>query len=156
MFQNLAENIELNHKDVKVNKLELLKDIFTLQNIIIYILSFLISTVSIKDGISPFAFAFFVAACSSAIPAGAVLITTSLGVLISFGSGEFLSYFLTILVFFLTVVFFKPYVQEDRNEIAKLGKNLIIASIIAVSYTHLDVYKRQVYCSRYFTKLSLM
>lgn len=130
MFQNLAENIELNHKDVKVNKLELLKDIFTLQNIIIYILSFLISTVSIKDGISPFAFAFFVAACSSAIPAGAVLITTSLGVLISFGSGEFLSYFLTILVFFLTVVFLKPYVQEDRNEIAKLGKNLIIASII--------------------------
>lgn len=130
MFQNLADNIELDQKDVKVNKLEFLKDVFTVQNIIIYVLSFLISTVSIKDGISPFALAFFVAACSSAIPAGAVLVTTSLGVLISFGPGEFLSYFLTVLVFFLSVFFFKPYVQEDRNEITKLGKNLIISSLV--------------------------
>ena len=131
MFQNLADNIELNNKDVKVNnKKEIIKEIFTIQNIIIYIISFLISTVSIKDGISPFAIAFFVAACSSTIPAGAVLITTSLGVLVGLGPGELLSYFLTILMFFVSVIFFKPYVQDDRNEITKLGKNLIIASIV--------------------------
>lgn len=128
MFQNLADNIELEQKDVKVNnRKELLKEIFTVQNIIIYIISFLVSMVSIKDGIAPFAMAFFVAACSSAIPAGAILATTSLGVLIGFGTGEFLNYFLTVLVFLLTIVFFKPYVQDDRNEISKLGKNLIIS-----------------------------
>ncbi len=131
MFQNLAENIELNKKDVKVNnKKEILKEIFTIQNIIVYILSFLVSTVSIRDGISPFAIAFFVAACSSTIPAGAVLVTTSLGVLVALGPGEFLSYILTILIFFVSIIFFKPYVQDDRNEITKLGKNLIIASVI--------------------------
>lgn len=129
MFQNLADNIELNQRDVKVNnnKFEILKRIFTFQNIIIYILSFLISTVSIKDEITPFAMAFFVAACSSNIPAGAVLVMTSIGTIVSFGANSFLTYFLTILVFLLTIVFFKPYVQEDRNEISKLGRNLVIA-----------------------------
>lgn len=135
MFQNLANRAEeLNKKDVKEkNKninLDKIKDIFTIQNIIIYILSFLISTVSIKDGLFPFGFAFFVAACSSTIPAGLVLITTSLGILISQGSGAFLIYFLNILIFLLTVVIIKPYVQEDRNEVTKLGINLIIASAI--------------------------
>ena len=94
MFQNLAESIELNSKeDVKVNKFEILKRIFTVQNVIIYILSFLVSTVSIKDGIAPFAMAFFVAACSSNIPAGAVLVTTSVGTIVSFGANAFLTYF---------------------------------------------------------------
>lgn len=109
MFQNLAEDIELESNEVKVNnKKEIIKDVFSIQNIIIYIISFLVSTVSIKDGISPFAMAFFVAACSSTIPAGVVLVTTSIGVVISLGAGEFLTYFLTILVFFLSIVFFKP------------------------------------------------
>ena len=135
MFQNLANRAEeLNKKDVKEkNKninLDKIKDIFTIQNIIIYILSFLISTVSIKDGLFPFGFAFFVAACSSTIPAGPVLVTTFLGILISQGSGAFLIYFLNILIFLLTVVIIKPYVQEDRNEVTKLGINLIIASAI--------------------------
>ncbi len=129
MFQNLADNIELNQKSVKVNnnKIEILKRIFTIQNIIIYILSFLVSTVSIRDGITPFAMAFFVAACSSTIPAGAILVTTSIGTIVSFGANSFLMYFLTVLIFLLTIVFFKPYIQEDRNEISKLGKNLIIS-----------------------------
>ena len=131
MFQNVADNMEINHKDVKYdNKKEILKDFINVQNIIIYILSFLVSTVSIKGGITPFAMAFFVAACSSAIPAGPVLVATSLGVLIKFGLGEFLSYFLTILFFFLSIIFFKPYVQDDRNEITKLGKNILISTIL--------------------------
>lgn len=131
MFQNLAEDIELESNEVKVNnKKEIIKDVFSIQNIIIYIISFLVSTVSIKDGISPFAMAFFVAACSSTIPAGVVLVTTSIGVVVSLGAGEFLTYFLTILVFFLSIVFFKPYVQDDRNEVTKLGKNLIISMIV--------------------------
>ena len=130
MFQNLADNIEINQKEEKVNnKKNILKDILTIQNMIIYVLSFLVSTVSVKNGIAPFAMAFFVAACSSTLPAGVVLLTTAAGVFIKFGINAFLSYFLTILVFLLTVVFFKPYVQDDRNEISKLGKNLIISLI---------------------------
>lgn len=135
MFQNLANSAEeLSKKDVKEKKqnikMDKIKDIFEIKNIIIYILSFLVSMVSIKDGIFPFGFAFFVAACSSAIPAGPVLITTSIGILLSQGSGAFLIYFLNILIFLLTVVIIKPYVQEDRNEITKLGINLFISSLI--------------------------
>lgn len=133
MFQNLTDNIAINNKDVKENRkynLEKIKDLISIQNIIIYILSFLVSTVVIRDGIAPFAFAFFVAACSSAIPAGPVLIATALGVFISQGIPGFLAYFLKVLIFLFTIVFFKPYIQDDRNEIAKLGKNLIIACIV--------------------------
>ncbi len=133
MFQNLADNINLNDRDVKENKrydLEKVKELISIQNVIIYILAFLVSTVTIKDGIAPFAFAFFVAACSSVIPAGPVLFSTALGVFISQGISGFLMYFLAVLIFLLSIVFFKPYIQDDRNEIAKLGRNLIIASVI--------------------------
>ncbi len=43
MFQNLTDNIAINNKDVKENKkynLEKIKDLISIQNIIIYILSF--------------------------------------------------------------------------------------------------------------------
>lgn len=133
MFQNLTDNIAINNKDVKENKkynLEKIKDLISIQNIIIYILSFLVSTVVLREGIAPFAFAFFVAACSSVIPAGPVLVATALGVFISQGIPGFLMYFLKVLIFLFTIVFFKPYIQDDRNEIAKLGKNLIIACMV--------------------------
>lgn len=137
MFQNLADSITQinNNEDVKNNNkrsidFERLSEIFRVQNIIIYILSFLISTVSIRDGLAPFGFSFFVAACSSAIPAGPVLVTTLLGTFISQGTSGTLTYILSILVFLLTVVFFKPIVQEDRNEITKLGKNIVISLVI--------------------------
>ncbi len=135
MFQNIADSSELNKEEVEVNnnsndKIEKLKEVLRIQNIIIYILSFLVSIVSIRDGLSPFAFSFFVAACSSSIPAGPVLVTTMLGTIISQGARGALTYILNILFFLLTIVFFKPYVQDDRNEITKLGKNLVISSII--------------------------
>ena len=103
MFQNLADNkVELGKKDVKLDNKKIdfsrFKDIFMFQHIVIYILSFLVSLVSIKDGISPFAFAFFVAACSSAIPAGPILITTSVATFIMQGANGFLVYFLNPLL----------------------------------------------------------
>ena len=132
MFQNLADNkVELGKKDVKLDNKKIdfsrFKDIFMFQHIVIYILSFLVSLVSIKDGISPFAFAFFVAACSSAIPAGPILITTSVATFITQGANGFLVYFLSILVFLFSIIFKKPYVQDNRNEITKLGINLVIS-----------------------------
>ena len=136
MFQNFAENIiQNNNEDVNSKRkirlnLEHYIEIFKIQHIIIYILSFLISTVSIRDGLFPFGFAFFVAACSSTIPAGPVLIATLLGTLLSQGISGTLIYVLSVLVFLFTIVIIKPYVQDDRNEITKLGRNLIISSII--------------------------
>ena len=106
MFQNLAEDVTQVNEDVKVNNqnnfdFERFKDVFRIQNIIIYILSFLISTVSIRDGLAPFGLAFFVAACSSTIPAGPVLITTLIGTFISQGASGVITYILSILIFLL-------------------------------------------------------
>lgn len=135
MFQNLADNkVDLNDKDVKVNikkfDFSRFKDILTVHNIIIYVLAFLVSLVSIRDGLAPFAFAIFVASCSSAIPAGPVLVATSIGTIIAHGTNGFLIFFLNVLVFFVSVMVIKPYVQDDRNEITKLGINLIVSCAV--------------------------
>ena len=133
MFQNLADNITQVEEDVKVNNyrnFDRFREIFRIQNIIIYVLSFLVSMVSIREGLAPFGLAFFVAACSSTMPAGPVLATTLVGTFISQGTSGVLTYILSVLVFLLTIVFFKPYVQDDRNEVTKLGRNIVITSIV--------------------------
>ncbi len=132
MFQNIAEEIVQNHEDVKSNKIKknIIGKIFKIQNVIVYILSFLIATVRIEDSITPFGMAIFAAACGSTIPAGVVLITTILATLINFGVNELLTYTLTVLVFILSVIVLKPKIEEDRNEIGKLGKNVLFSILL--------------------------
>ena len=85
---------------------------------ILCVVSFLVATVTLKNGIAPFSIAILVAVCSSSIPAGAIFVTTGLGVL----AGSFL----------ISIVLFRPIIQPDKNEISKLGKNLVIS--MAVTY----------------------
>ena len=61
MFQNIdvEEKIdkEENKQDTlweKANKKEILKKIFTVQNILVYIISFMLSTVSTVNGMAPY------------------------------------------------------------------------------------------------------
>lgn len=129
MFQNIAdENIQKN-EDVKVNffKNNFIAKAFKIQNIIIYILSFMITTVRIDDELAPFGMAIFAAACGSSVPAGIVLAMTLISTLINFGVNALLIYTLTVLVFVLSVLVLKPKIDNDRNEIGKLGKNVIFS-----------------------------
>ncbi|MBR3132852.1 MAG: SpoIIE family protein phosphatase [Clostridia bacterium] len=132
MFQNLAEEIMQKKEDVKFNKIKtnLIGRVFKIQNIIVYILSFLISTVKVDDSIAPFGMAMFAAACGSKIPAGVVLASTMAATLISFGVNELLTYSLTVLVFVLSVIVLKPRIEDDRNERGKLGKNVIFSILV--------------------------
>lgn len=86
MFQNIAqeekfeENIitekEQNEKlDIKA----LTKKLFTKQNIMVYIISFMLSTVSTVSGIAPFGLAIFAATLANGLPAGIVFIFTLIG-----------------------------------------------------------------------------
>ena len=125
MFQNLAENITQKYKNIYLNSKN---RVLLVQNIIIYVIAFLVSTMSVKGTVTPFALAIFVASCNSTVPAGMVLVVTILGNLIGFGMSSTLSYILNVLVFIVSIFIFKPIIQDDRNEIAKLGKNLIIST----------------------------
>lgn len=128
MFQNIAADRSQNKEDVKVNN----DSIFSLKGLILCIVSFLVATVTLKNGIAPFSIAILVAVCSSSIPAGAIFVTTGLGVLAGSGLNSFVMYLINIAVFLISIVLFRPIIQPDKNEISKLGKNLVIS--MAVTY----------------------
>ena len=127
MFQNIAAQEVAEKEDVKINNSN---TIFSLKGLILCVVSFLVSMVTLKNGLSPFSMAFFVAVCSSSIPAGSIILTTSLGVLAGSGINSFIIYLINIVVFLLSIVIFRPIVQPDKNEISKLGRNLIISMVI--------------------------
>lgn len=141
MFQNIAndfsDNNKNHYKDVKLNNEEIgmfLKRSFSRQNIIIYVISFMISMVSfggdISLGLAPFGLAILAATASSGIPISIVYIITLLGSFVGLGKDITANYFLTSLVFFATLFIVKTKKQVDYNEKLKLGKNIIISIFV--------------------------
>lgn len=135
MFQNISEQEikEEQNSDIKKEKFnikQMLKNMFEAKNILTYIVAFMVSTVSILDGMNVFAIAIFAAACSNGVVAGFVYIATLLGTLIGLGNEAFLSYLLTSLLFMVLILFVKPRIQEDtKNEKMLVGKHLIFSII---------------------------
>lgn len=141
MFQNIAndfsDNNKNHYKDVKLNNEEIgmfLKRVFSRQNIILYVISFMISMVSfggdISLGLAPFGLAILAATASSGIPISIVYIITLLGSFVGLGKDITANYFLTSLVFFATLFIVKTKKQVDYNEKLKLGKNIIISIFV--------------------------
>ena len=139
MFQNIASDVNKNNRsqDVKFDGEEIkdiLKKLFSIRNIIIYVISFMISMISfggdISLGLAPFGLSIVAAAASSGIPISVVYIVTLIGSYIGLGQDITGNYFLTSIVFFATLFIFKPKKQNDVNEKAKLGKNLVISILL--------------------------
>lgn len=140
MFQNISqqevdeeEKIESKQKNNKKTNIKaILKNMFRIPNIIVYIVSFMISTVSILDGITIFGMAMFAAACSNGVVAAIVYLATLMGTFVGLGKDAFLSYLLTSLFFMALMLIVKPrFEEETKNEKMLLGKHLIF-SIICV------------------------
>lgn len=139
MFQGVAGDYNRkNHgKDVKYNQIDvkdLLLKLFSVRNIIIYVISFLISMVNFGGdsslGIAPFSLSIVAASASCGIPISVVYIATILGSFIGLGADATGSYFLISIVFFITLFIFKAKKQEDVNEKAMFGKNIILSIIL--------------------------
>ena len=139
MFQGVAGDYNRkNHgKDVKYDQIDvkdLLLKLFSVINIIIYVISFLISMVNFGGdsslGIAPFSLSIVAASASCGIPISVVYIATILGSFIGLGADATGSYFLISIVFFITLFIFKAKKQEDVNEKAMFGKNIILSIIL--------------------------
>lgn len=136
MFQNISEEVKkenYEYEDVKnKNKLKsILKNMFKIQNIIVYIITLLVSTVSLRLGITPFGIAMFAVACGSTIPAGIVMILAGLGTAIGLGFSKFIEYVVTATLFLILIMIFKPKMSDEyRNETNKVGIHLFISTII--------------------------
>ncbi|MBQ3409491.1 MAG: SpoIIE family protein phosphatase [Clostridia bacterium] len=139
MFQGVAGDFaKKNHnKDVKYNQIEvkdLVMKLFSVRNIIIYIIAFLVSMVSFGGdealGIAPFSLSIVAASASCGIPISVVYIATILGSFVGLGPDATGSYFLISIVFFITLFILRAKKQEDVNEKAKFGKNIVLSIIL--------------------------
>ncbi len=133
MFQNITDQ-EVEQENTKNNKKYniklMLKNIFKLQNIIIYIVSYMISTMSILDGIIVFPMAIFAAACSNGIVGAMVYVLTLLGTFFGQGEAAMRNYLATSIFFMILMILSRPRYQEDtKNEKRLLGKHLVLAII---------------------------
>ena len=142
MFQNLSGGTEENYneeirtEDNERNnntKKEIFKRTFSIQNCVIYVLSFMMSMAGGVDAnlfaITPFGFAMIAAAVGTQVPAILVCISSLAGIIAS-GKGHFLVYLLTILVFFASIMMKRPKELEEGielNEKKKVGMHIAIS-----------------------------
>lgn len=128
MFQNINEYTVQDRKKETINKWS---EIVKRNNIFMYIISFMLSLVGIGGGFSLFSISILGACFSSSVPLLGIIIVTLIGNSIKFGVGGGLEYFLTSLVFFISIFIMKPkYNEDERNEKIKVGKNIFISVLI--------------------------
>ncbi len=136
MFQNLNEDtIDFNNKnnigDEEKNKFNILSNVFAKENIVIYIVAFMLSFVSLGGDFSIFSISLLGACLAFSIPALGVVLISLLGNIIKFGVGGGVEYLLTALVMIATLFIIKPhYNEQERNEKIKIGKNVFIATFL--------------------------
>lgn len=133
MFQNVQYEDIRQENDKIENTINILKNVFTAKNVVLYIIAFMTSMVGLGGEVSPFSLAIVAACFSCGIPAFGIIITSIIGNIIGFGATGGVNYILTLLVMLVTFLIKKPrYNEEIKNEKIKLGKRLF-ASVLIVS-----------------------
>lgn len=140
MFQNISKNneevfdedVEFATEDSNNRKIQILKKNFSVPNIIIYVLSFMLSLIGgtnspVFTSVAPFGFAITAASFGVGAPAGIVCIVTMIGTAIKFGGSGLLFYILTLLIFVAFILIKKPIDQEEKNEKLKVGMQMTFA-----------------------------
>ena len=129
MFQNVQYEEVGQEEENKIENIKnIIKNIFTKKNILIYAITFLISTIGLGGEVSPFSIALVGASFSVGIPAFVIIIISIIGNIVGFGATGGLNYILTILMLMVTFAVRKPrYNEETKNEKIKLGKRLFIS-----------------------------
>ena len=134
MFQNINEDtINIDSKNTRGDKekVNIFANIFTKKNIVLYLVSFMLSFVSLGEEFSIFSMSILGACCACSVPVLGMVVISLIGNLIKFGVGGLLGYLLTALVMVVSLFLFKPYYNEqERNEKIKLGKNVFVSVLL--------------------------
>lgn len=133
MFQNIQYE-DMAQEDGGIdNTVQILKNIFSVKNIILYIITFMTSIIGLAGDVSPFSIAISAACFSCGLPAFGIIIISIIGNIIGFGAAGGVNYILTLLILMVTFLLKKPiFNEETKNEKIKLGKRLFI-SVLLVS-----------------------
>ena len=131
MFQNIQEEVEASTKEETKTKRNILTNVLSKKYILLYIVTFMVSTIGLGQTVSPFALAMVVAIISNEIPIVAVLVISLIGNIIGCGGSSILYYVITLLIFFASFFVVEPkYNDENRNEKIKLGSRIFVSSLI--------------------------
>lgn len=140
MFQNISRDLNSDgnnyeENDKKVNIKDVIKKLFAKENLVLYVITFLISMVGFSENslilsFAPFGLAIIAGALSNNRPIGVMYVLSLIGTFISFGLTNLLVYFLTSLVFFIAILIRRPRIQENVNEKKKIGGHLFFAVLM--------------------------
>lgn len=135
MFQNISgsavDSQDYENSNRTKKKIEIFSNVFSRKNILIYIISIMISMVGITGELSPFSISILGACLANSIPALGVVVVSLIGSMIRFGTEGTLGYLLMSLVLIASMFIFKPKVNdEQKNEQVKLAKNIFFATFI--------------------------
>lgn len=132
MYQTITEELG---EDKRLRNKLILKEIFKFQNVIIYILSFLVSTISIRNGIAPFSIAILAACVGNSIPLVGVFISIIIGIIATGNMNVLLEFILVSALYFVLVLLFKNKVAvEERNEEIKTGGKVFWAVLLVMYF----------------------
>ncbi len=111
----------------------MLKNLFNIKNIIIYIIAFMISTIGMGQAVSPFSIAIVAASLASGIPAIIVVIAGLIGNFIGVGAIGTLNYILIILMLLITMCI-KPPKENDqyKNEQIQISGHVFISILLVM------------------------
>ena len=112
---------------------EMLKNLTSFKNIIIYIISFMISTIGMGQEVSPFSIAIVGACLASGVPAIGVVLVDLIGNIIGAGTIGALNYILIILML-LILLFIKPPRENDeyKNEKIQISGHIFFSVIFVM------------------------
>lgn len=133
MFQNIGEEYigQTAQNAKKEKKTTILSNVFSLQYIPLYIISFMTAMVGIGGQVSPFSISIMAGAMSNIVPILGVMITGLIGNTIAFGLEGALRYLLISLVLIVTTFILKPkYQEQEKNEKMRLAKHIFISTLI--------------------------
>ena len=150
-------NSTLNYSDTNDKKRKAINTLDILKYAIFIIFSILISFVNIKFNneniVIPISVAFVIAMIANDIPIGGVLVAEAITLGFRFGMGGFGIYIVEILMFVLSIFILKPIEIKMDSEKYKLGKRVVIITIITSMLMYMKKYPFYAVCE--FTIFSL-
>lgn len=140
MFQNIADNTMQNESENFKRNMRIwliLKELFKPQNVIAYVLTFLVSMINIRGAYIPLGLAMVAAALGSTVPAALVYICGLIGTGVALGASSLGSFFWVSIAYYILLALFKPKVcVDERNEVYKTGARLFWAYVFISLFHH--------------------
>ena len=131
MFQNIMETDNIDTKEEVKKQVNILSNIISKKYILLYIVTVMLSSIGIGQGVSPFSIAIVTATIANEIPVIGVIVMALIGNVIGYGMGSVPSFLITMLLFFASFLTKQPkYNEESRNEKIKLARRVFFATLI--------------------------